>query len=212
MPPRKPKAPSKDSIKRAADRAEGKAAPKDYSPLNPDEVADAIELEEMEEAIEIEGVKVPPRRKGRGGRPSKYKPEYARIAKALIKAGQTIPEIADVFGISVSTVWVWRSAHPEFLQAFLESNENFDRRVELALGQRAVGYDHDEVKVFNNNGVPLIVPIRRHIPPDVNAARFWLQARQNDKWRVKEEVEVTSDGEAFMKIWRGMGGKKDDAE
>lgn len=204
MPPRKK--PSKEEIKRAADRAEGKKpkAPKP-SPLDPPVV------EEVEELDEIEGVALPSaaRRRHPGGRPTKYKPEYARVAKALIKAGSTIPEIADVFGISVSTVWVWRNAHAEFLQAFLESNENFDSRVEFALGQRAVGYDHDDVKVFQFNGMPVIVPIRRHIPPDVNAARFWLQARQNDKWRVKEEVEVSTDSEAFMKIWASLGGKKD---
>lgn len=201
MPKKKP---SQEEIKRAADRAEGKTkTPPEYSPLDPPE--QMTELDEAEELV-IDGIKLPKR--NRGGRPSKYRPEYARLAAALIKAGNTIPEIAEVFGISVSTVWKWRAAHPEFLQVFLESNPHFDARVEMALGQRAVGYDYDSVKVFQFNGIPVIVPIKVHVPPDVNASRFWLQARQNDRWKVKEEVEITPASEAFVELWKQMGGKK----
>jgi hypothetical protein len=205
VPPRKAKAPSEAAIKRAADRAEGKDTEPEYSPLDPPEV---IEMEELEEAesIEVEGVSFKP--KSRAGRPTKYKPEYAKIARALVKAGQTIPEIAEAFGISVSTIWLWRGVHPEFMQSFIESSEHFDGRVEAALGQRAVGYNYPSIKVFQHNGMPVIVPIDVHVPPDVNAAKFWLAARQGGKWRVEQQVEVGADGEAFLKLWQGLNGKK----
>jgi hypothetical protein len=209
--PRKPKGPSKASIKAAADRAEGLDAERDYDPLHPETILAPDDIiEEMEELEPIEGVELPkrPYRRSRAGRPTKYKPEYARVAKALLKAGHTVPELAEVFDISVSTVWLWRSTHPEFMQAFSESNEFCDRRAEASLYQRVTGYDYPDTKVFNNNGTPLIVPIWKHIPPDPQAARFWLQARQNDRWRVPEEVKVTSEAEAFLSIWQGLGGKK----
>lgn len=205
----KPKGPSKESIKRAADRAEGKAASAEYDPLDPPVTLELEELEEAEE-IEFEGVKFKP--KSRAGRPTKYKPEYARIARMLVKGGNTIPEIAEAFGISERTVWLWRSVHPEFMQAFVQENPHFDGRVEAALGQRAVGYNYSSIKVFQHNGIPVIVPIDVHVPPDVNAAKFWLAARQGERWRFKDEVEITTDSEAFLKIWQGMGGKKDKAE
>lgn len=205
----KPKGPSKESIKRAADRAEGKATPLEYNPLDPPVTLELEELEEAEE-IEFEGVKWKP--KSRAGRPTKYRPEYAKIARMLVKGGNTIPEIAEAFGISVSTVWLWRSTHEEFLNAFMDGGQVFDKRVEEALGQRAVGYTYPSVKIFQNNGIPVIVPVDVHVPADVNAAKFWLAARQSDKWRVKEELEISSESEAFLSIWKSMGGKKDKSE
>lgn len=204
MPPRK--TPSPESIKRAADRAEGLDVPEDYDPLDPPEVLKLEELEEAEE-IETEGIRWKP--KSRAGRPTKYRPEYAKIARLLVKGGNTIPEIAEAFGIAERTVWLWRSVHPEFMQAFIQENPHFDGRVEAALGQRAVGYNYPSVKVLQNNGIPVIVPIEVHVPADVNAAKFWLAARQGEKWRVKEEVALTTESEAFLRLWQSMGGKKD---
>lgn len=207
MPPRARK-PSKDEIKRAADRAEGKKPKAEKpSPLNPPSPEDD-EPDELQEVAEAVGVTIPRRRSSRAGRPSKYRPEYAKIAKKLLSTGATVPELAEVFGISISTVWLWRNTHPEFLHAFSELSEDFDARVERALGQRAVGYDYDSVKVFQFNGEPVIVPIKTHVPPDVNAAKFWLAARQSGKWRVKEEVEISASGAVFSELWKQLADKK----
>lgn len=205
MPPRAKK-PSKEDIKRAADRAEGKKPKAEQpSPLNPP--ARDEEPDELQELAEAMGVVIP-KRKSRAGRPPKYRPEYARIAKKLLSTGSTVPELAEVFGVANSTVWLWRSTYPEFLEAFSELHEDFDARVERALGQRAVGYDYDSVKVFQFNGEPVIVPIKTHVPPDVNAAKFWLAARQSGKWRVKEEVEISASGAVFSELWKQLADKK----
>jgi hypothetical protein len=50
-----------------------------------------------------------------------------------------------------------------------------DDLVERRFYERAVGYTYDAVKVFMPAGAiePVYASYREHIPPDVNAARFW---------------------------------------
>ena len=57
------------------------------------------------------------------------------------------------------------------------------------LYKRAIGYEHDEDKIFNNQGEPLIVPTTKHVQPDTTAAIFWLKNRQPARWRDKQEIE-----------------------
>ena len=47
-----------------------------------------------------------------------------------------------------------------------------------------------EDKIFNNQGVELVVPTIKHYPPDTTAAIFWLKNRQKDNWRDKQEVDT----------------------
>ena len=39
-----------------------------------------------------------------GGRPSSYKPEYAKMARHLCKLGATDADLAEAFGVSVVTI------------------------------------------------------------------------------------------------------------
>ncbi len=66
-----------------------------------------------------------------------------------------------------------------------------DDLVERRFYERAVGYTYDAVKVFMPAGAvePVYARYREHVPPDVNAARFWLQNRRPDRWREKQVVD-----------------------
>ena len=125
------------------------------------------------------------------GRPSSYKPEYAKEAEKLCALGATDAELADFFDVDTSTIWRWQSRHPEFCNAIKAAKAEADARVERSLYQRAVGYTHDAVKIFNANGVAMTVPYREHQPPDTAAAFIWLKNRQREKWRDKHEVDAT---------------------
>ncbi len=133
-----------------------------------------------------------PEEKSRGGRPTKYKPEYVDQAAKLCKLGATDAELADFFEVSVSTVSLWKVQHPEFSEAIKPTKETADSRVERSLYQRAVGYEHDEVDIRVVGGEIVITPIRKHYPPDSVAAIFWLKNRQG--WRDKTEQEITGPG------------------
>ena len=63
------------------------------------------------------------------GRPSEYKPEFVQRVAELAANGATDMEIADEFDVSVRTLYSWRAAHPEFLQALKTAKEIADERV-----------------------------------------------------------------------------------
>lgn len=128
-------------------------------------------------------------KKAAGGRPSKYKPEFAEQAKHLCRLGATTQQLGDAFGVDSRTIERWMGKYPEFCRTIKEEKRSADEEVERALYQRATGYSHDDVKVMQYEGVPVIVPIEKHYPPDTGACVFWLQNRQPDKYRPRKAVE-----------------------
>ena len=128
------------------------------------------------------------------GRPSKYKPEYDKQAAKLCKKGFIDTEIADFFEVAESTIHLWKLEHPSFSESLKESKRYSDDAVEMALYDRAIGYDYDEVKEEDGEqgGKKTTVTTKRI--QDNTAAIFWLKNRRPDKWRDRveaEEKEVT---------------------
>ena len=122
------------------------------------------------------------------GRPSPYKPAFARIAERLCRNGATDIEVADILGISVRTFYRWCLLHDEFTAAVRTGKDAADDRVERALYQRAVGYDHVAEKIVTpRGGGPVVMPYMMHVPADVRAALHWLAVRRPKPWaRVPE--------------------------
>jgi hypothetical protein len=65
-----------------------------------------------------------------GGRPSKFKADYAQQAEKLCDLGATDEDLADFFDVSIRTIANWKSEHPEFLQALKGGKSQADDRVE----------------------------------------------------------------------------------
>jgi hypothetical protein len=120
-----------------------------------------------------------------GGRPTKYKDEYAVQAARLCSLGQTDQEIADFFQVSVRTLHRWKGDHKRFCHSLSTAKAPADTRVERSLYQRAIGYEQDAVKIFMPAGAeePVYAPYRERIAPDTTAAIFWLKNRKPDEWR-----------------------------
>lgn len=129
----------------------------------------------------------------RGGRPSKYKPEYDAQAAKLCALGATDADIADFFGVTVRTIDNWKSEHEGFFQSLKTAKEIADARVERSLYQRAVGYQTDAVKIFMpaNAAEPVYAPYRENVQPDTTAAIFWLKNRKKEEWSDKTVQENT---------------------
>ena len=122
------------------------------------------------------------------GRPSPYKPDFARIAERLCRNGATDIEVADILGISVRTFYRWCLLHDEFTTAVRTGKDAADDRVERALYQRAVGYDYRAEKIVTpKGGGPVIMPYTMHVPADVRAALHWLAIRRPKHWAAKPE-------------------------
>jgi hypothetical protein len=128
-----------------------------------------------------------------GGRPSKYKAEFAQKAQELCEQGATDIEIADFLGVSDQTVRNWKHKHPAFFMALNTGKEAADVRVERSLYHKAIGYTFEAVKIFMPSGAsaPVYAPYREHVAPDTTAAIFWLKNRRPDLWRDKTEQSVT---------------------
>lgn len=122
-----------------------------------------------------------------GGRPSKYKSEYADQAKKLCMLGMTDKEMASFFGVAESTFNLWKTAHPEFSESLKGGKDLVDAEVAAKLYHRAMGYEHEDVHVSNYRGVITVTPLVKHYPPDTTAAIFWLKNRQPQRWRDKPD-------------------------
>lgn len=160
-----------------------------------------------------------------GGRPTLYREEYNAQAEKLCALGATDNELADFFNVSVRTIDGWKVRHEGFLRSIKAGKEEIDNRVERSLFQRAVGYEHDAVKIFMPAGAsePVYAPYRERVGPDTTACIFWLKNRRRAEWRDKIDHEHTgADGgpisviggamtpeqaaEAYAATLRGNGG------
>lgn len=129
--------------------------------------------------------------KASNGRPSEYRDEYAEQARKLCLLGSTDEELADFFGVVPQTIYNWQASHPEFLESIKRGKMMADAEVADRLYRRALGYEHEAVKIFQFQGAPVEVPYTEIYPPDTQAASLWLRNRQPKKWRDKQDVELT---------------------
>jgi hypothetical protein len=129
--------------------------------------------------------------RARVGRPSSYKPEYAKMAFHLCKLGATDADLADAFGVSVVTIDNWKIKYPEFLGSLKTGKEETDNRVEKSLAQRAIGYSHPAVKAFmTRDGKIVEHKYVEHYPPDPASMCFWLKNRRPDRWRDVQRIDA----------------------
>jgi len=98
--------------------------------------------------------------------------------------------MASFFGVSEVTFNAWKKENPGFLKSLKEGKGYADANVASRLYQRAMGYEHPEDKIFNDDGTPLIVPTIKHYPPDTTAAIFWLKNRRKEQWRDRQDVTI----------------------
>jgi hypothetical protein len=52
-----------------------------------------------------------------GGRPTDYRPEYCEVVKKCLNKGMSIMSIARKLQVSKQTLYDWKDAHPQFLDA-----------------------------------------------------------------------------------------------
>ena len=116
---------------------------------------------------------------------------------SLARRGCSDEEIAEAFGVSVRTVYNWKKAHPEFLQALNECKGKADEAVVESLYARACGLTkrttkkEREVIDADGNKVKLTELIEETLPPDTTAMIYWLKNRQPELWRDRPKQDDT---------------------
>ena len=127
------------------------------------------------------------------GRPTRYNQEYhCLLAEYHARQGMIDTEIAEKLGIAVSTLNLWKTKHPEFLEALKKGKDFPDAKVEQSLYRRATGYDYVEIETFGDRNKPgKVRKIEKHAPPDVTACIFWLKNRCRDRWRDSQHIKYS---------------------
>ncbi len=134
-----------------------------------------------------------------GGRPTSYRTVYAQKAYKLCLLGCTDAELANFLDVSESTLNLWKETHPKFSESIKAGKEDADANVAERMYNRAMGYTCPETKAQwvqdENGGRWEYAEMKKHYPPDTQAASLWLRNRQSKKWRDKVEAELsTADG------------------
>ncbi len=129
---------------------------------------------------------------GNKGKPSSYQPEYAEQARKLCLLGATDKELADFFNVSESTINKWKIDFVEFSESIKKGKDLADADVAERLFNRACGYVAPDVDIKVIDSRIVKTDFLKHYPPDTTAAIFWLKNRQKNKWRDKQEIDLSS--------------------
>lgn len=127
-------------------------------------------------------------------RPTKYRAEFADQAEKICKLGGVDAELADFFSVSEFTINKWKHAHKPFRLALIAGKQAADAQIAERLYQRACGYSHPAVKIFQHEGEIIEAPYRKQFAPDTVACIFWLKNRRPDLWRDRHETELSGKG------------------
>lgn len=134
------------------------------------------------------------------GRPTKYKPEYDNQVYKLCLLGAIDKEIADFFEVEEQTINNWKLEYPSFLESIKKGKIIADANVANSLYHRACGYEHPEDDIKAYMGDIIITPTIKRYPPDPTAGIFWLKNRQKEKWRDKQEVDLSNQDGSFNQL------------
>jgi len=122
----------------------------------------------------------------------KYNPGYVEKVERLVALGATDWEISDFLGITKQTLLDWCVKHPEMKKAlaFQEGSEWVRDRAIRSLFAKAVGYSYGTEKVFCQDGKVTRVPVVEHVPPETTALTYFLNNRDPDRWKSRQDSNV----------------------
>ena len=123
------------------------------------------------------------------GRPTRYKQEFDELAYRFCLLGDTDAKLGERFGVSEVTINNWKNEHSFFFESIKNGKAIADAKVAESLYHKALGFEHNAVKIFMPAGSddPVYAPYTEYFPPDTAAAFIWLKNRGG--WRDRQEVE-----------------------
>lgn len=142
-------------------------------------------------------------KENQGGRPTKFKKEFEKVAFQLALLGATDPQVADALDVSVDTIYQWKVKYKRFSEALKGGKLKADAKVAFGLYRKATGFHYNEVSyekigdedILREDDSRLKIDlykkriVRKFVPPEAGAAMSWLKNRQKDLWREKQVIE-----------------------
>jgi hypothetical protein len=125
----------------------------------------------------------------------KFRSDFYRQVYYLARLGARDIDIAEFFRVTIDTVETWKVKKADFRDAWREGRWIFGMHVGETLGQRAMGYDYDEVEESEHidrqgNKRKLVKVSHKHMPPEVNALMYILNNRFRDSWSNTTKTEI----------------------
>jgi len=134
--------------------------------------------------------------------PSKFTERMPHQIYTMATLGLTLAQMADSLGIGQSTLGTWLQEKPECRAAYEQGKESFDMDIELALRQKALGYEYERTKHYS--GVDSLgrewtrsVTETIRVEGDITAQKFWLSNRQPGRWR---ELSALGSGSTNIQV------------
>lgn len=131
---------------------------------------------------------------------AKGKYEYWLTPEGLLKLegwardGLTDEQIARNMGITPKTLYRWQERYCQICQSLKGGKEVVDIQVENALLKRALGYEYEEISEKYESGILIERKVtKKQVVPDTTAQIFWLKNRRPDKWKDKQDVQVSGE-------------------
>jgi len=120
-----------------------------------------------------------------------FLPAHLEQVRAIAMRGLDKEQMSELFDISRRQIGQWEKQYPMFKEALEGGYTDADAAVLSALYQSAVGYTHDEEKLFFWDGDVTRADTVKHYKPDVSAIKLWLTNRQKDHWKDRQHTAVS---------------------
>ena len=131
------------------------------------------------------------------GRPSRYETEvqpHLQEIKNAVASGATVEEIAEAFGIAVSTLHKYKAEKTELKEAFARGRSKVIFDIKAALLKKALGFEYEEEKRVgrkdkNGENIVLVEKYKRYCVPSETAAAMLLR-NYDENWRDNDKASA----------------------
>lgn len=121
-------------------------------------------------------------------------PEGLLKLEGWARDGLTDEQIAKNMGIRRETLYAWSKKYPNISNTLKRGKEVVDRQVENSLLKRALGYEYTETsEKYEHGKLTEKKTTKKQVAPDVTAQIFWLKNRVPDRWKDKQDVQVSGE-------------------
>lgn len=135
------------------------------------------------------------------GRPTTFKKKMIKQARDLVLMGYTHEKVAEFFEVSITSIYHWKSIHPDFSKAMNTSRDENDSKVVRSLFESATGYTYverkKEIEKDPLTGKERVKTTRtkKRVAPNVGAIKTWLYNRRPEEFKPEAELSNRVEGE-----------------
>ena len=119
-------------------------------------------------------------------------PDSLLKLEAWARDGLSQAQIAENIGICEDTLYTWKKKYPEISESLKKGKEVVDIQLENAMMKKALGYKYQEAtKELVDGKLQITKVVMKEAQPDSVALKFLLINRMGDKWKSKQDVDMT---------------------